>query len=337
MNQKTVGNPLHLAAASRAWIFCFAVCAVAVGGSGCGLPSFLVTPVMKTDKLDEFTVRRGTGGKVAVIPIDGIIANARSGGVLGDGENKLAAFEQQLDRAARDSSVRAVVLRINSPGGTVTGSETLYELVRKFRSSSGKPVVASIQEVGASGGYYAALASDRIMACPSSIVGSIGVIFQTISVQGAMNHIGVRSQTIKSGPMKDMGSPFHDMTPGEQQVIQEMVDANFAVFKSKVAEHRRLSPDVLASTTDGRVFVGDRARQLGLIDQVGQLGDAIDLAGSLAGVRSPRAVMYRHPYEPASSMYASSPVSQSSTTPQPLLALPEGMSMPTGMYYLWRP
>ena len=307
--------------------------------AGCGAPSLLITPVTRQTGLEEIEVARGRrNAKVVVIPIEGLLANARAPGLLEPGDNKIDLLTQQLDRAARDPAVRAIVLRINSPGGTVTGSENMYELLRRFRSQSGKPIVASVQEVGASGGYYVALAADHVVATPTSVVGSIGVIFNALSFEGGLNKLGIKSEVVKSGPMKDMASPFKDMSADERKVMQQTVDEYFARFRATVADRRRLTDEpAIARVSDGRVFSGAQAKELGLVDELGILEDAIDAARKLGDAAGGRAVMYRKPFGPGGSIYASAdaPQPQAGTTLQ--LPIPTSdMSLPTGFYYLWR-
>src|SRR5579862_542568 len=151
--------------------------------AGCGAPSFLVTPVANNNKLQEEEVEPGTGWfppKVAVIGVEGMLMNARSGGFLQPTENSLSLFTQELGKVETDASVKAVVLRVNSPGGTVSSADAMYDMLRRFRQKTHKPVVASVQEVGASGAYYVSCAADKIVAQPTSLVGSIGVIFETM-------------------------------------------------------------------------------------------------------------------------------------------------------------
>jgi protease-4 len=306
--------------------------------AGCGAPSLLITPVQRRDGLEEIQVQRGNAQKVAIIPIDGLIMNARTPGLIQEGDNKLSIISQQLDRAERDSRVKAVVLRINSPGGTVTGSDNLYELVRRFKERSGKPVVASVQEVGASGGYYAALAADRIVACPTSVVGSIGVIFNTMSFEGTLGKLGVRADAIKSGKNKDIASPLRNMTPQERALLQETVDEYFARFKTLAVRTRQLEDEGIVETaTDGRVFSGEKAKALGLVDEVGFLEDAIVLAQELGDAENARAVMYRKPFGPGGSIYAetSAPLPAANTLQLPLPQTE--LSLPGGFYYLWQP
>jgi protease-4 len=320
--------------------------AVFLFAGGCGTPSFLITPVSNTSELEETQVAPGKGfapSKVAIIEVEGMLINARSGGFLQPEENKLSLFTQQMDRAANDSTVKAVVLRINSPGGTVVCSDTMYQIVRKFRQSTGKPVIADTQEMTCSGAYYVACGCDRIVAQPTSIVGSVGVIFQTFEVTGLMQKIGVRSNAVTSGLNKEMGSPFKELTPEERAIMQQMVDDFYARFRGVVTENRHISADNLAMTTDGRVFTGTEAVRLGLADQNGLLDDAIDLARTLGHAPGAQVIMYKRPYGYSGSIYSTTPVSPAEaagrTAPTELRLTVPGAddALPAGFYYLWEP
>ncbi|MCS7034179.1 MAG: signal peptide peptidase SppA, partial [Phycisphaerae bacterium] len=261
------------------------------------------------------------------------------GSLLGARENRLALFAQQLERAERDPAVRAVVLRVNSPGGTVTASDAMYQLLRRFRQRTGKPVIASCQEVCASGAYYVSCAADEIHAQPSSVVGSIGVIFSSFNLEGTLNLIGVKPEIVKSGPLKDMASPFKPMASEERQILQAMIDDYHRGFVAIVREARKL-PDnpSLSETTDGRVFTGEQALARGLIDRLGMLEDALDRARELAGARGASAVIYKRPYSSSGSIYATQdvPPAQSGVLQLPV---PEEfpLTLPAGFYYLWLP
>lgn len=310
-----------------------------VVGLGCGTPSFLVTPVANTNRLKEEQVRSGRGwspSKIAIIEVEGMLMNARGGGFLQPTENKVSLFIQQLAQAERDSRVKAVVLRINSPGGTVTASDTLYQAVIDFRERTDKPVVAATQEMAASGGYYVALGADRIVAHPTSVVGSIGVIFHSFDFEGTMRKIGMRAEAIKSGVLKDMGSPFHGLTEPERAVMQGMVDEYHERFVRVLTEHRQIPDEpTLLRATDGRVFSGDQALAIGLVDATGTLEDAIELAEQLAGVGQTAVVMYRRPYGYGGSIYAGSPT-QPPRDNVLTIELPGTRTvLPSGFYYLW--
>src|SRR5271170_6655292 len=160
---------------------------------GCGFPSLLITPVSNSSDLNEIQVQPGQGffpKKVAIIEVEGVLANIKEGGFLQATENPLSLFIQEMDRAADDSSVVAVVLRINSPGGAVGTSDTMYDYVLKFRKKTGKPVIAAAQEVDASGAYYVSCACDKIVIHPAGIIGSIGVIFEDFDISGTLFKIG---------------------------------------------------------------------------------------------------------------------------------------------------
>jgi protease IV len=308
--------------------------------AGCGTPSFLVTPVPNVNVLREVVAEPGRGWvppKVAIIEVEGMLINMRSGGFLQPTENKLSLFVQQLNAAAADPRVRAVVLRINSPGGTVTTSDAMHQAILDFRQRTGKVVIASTQDVCASGAYYVAAAADRIVVHPTSVVGSIGVVFNVFDMEGTLAMLGVRSESIKSGPYKDMGSPFQRMTEEHRSVMQGMVDEYFTRFV-RVVEFNRPIPDeaTLVRVTSGEVFTGERAVELGLADSTGRLEDALLLARSLAGVPHAAVVMYKRPHGYSGSIYAS----QSTPAPQSnvlRLDVGAGPLLPTGFYYLWQP
>jgi protease-4 len=310
--------------------------------TGCGTPSFLITPVQNTNALQEIEVAKGKRrDKIAMIEVEGMLMNAKSGGFLQPSENPLSLFTQQMEQAAKDDSVKAVVLRVNSPGGTVTTSDAMYQIVMRFKQKTRKPVVAAMQEVAASGGYYVSLAADRIVAQPTTVVGSIGVIFNTFDLSGTMNKIGAQANAIKSGPLKDMGSPFKHLSDEERAVMQGIVDEYYARFLAVVAEHRHIpESEQRKMIADGRVFSGQRAKELGLIDDVGLLEDALDVTRKLADAPDARVVMYKRPFGYRGSIYATSDV----PTPQAngaggvtKLELPGGPWLPSGFYYLWQP
>jgi protease IV len=319
----------------------FLCCALLSLAAGCGIPSFLVTPVSNSSDLDEIQVEPGQGlfaKKIAIIEVEGMLLDAKGGGLLEPTENPLSLFTQQLEKAANDDSVRAVVLRVNSPGGAVGTSDTMYDEVLKFRKKTGKPVIASGQELDASGAYYVSCAADKILVHPAGIMGSIGVIFETFDIQDTITYLGIRSYAIKSAKFKDIGSPFRHMTVEEQAIFQDMVDKFFARFKTIVATNRGITdPNLLAKVSDGRVFTANDAVALHLADQVGRLDDAIDLARQMANVPGASVVMYKRPYGYSGSIYAdfsAQPPRENVTR----LSLPGSDAMlPGGFYYLWMP
>ena len=186
---------------------------------GCGTPSFVVTLVGNANELNENTVESGKGlypDKIAIVEVEGTISNSKSSSLLETTENPVSLFTQELNMAADDSRVKAVVLRVNSPGGTVSGSDAMYQMLLRFKAKTHKPVVASIQEVGASGAYYVSCGADKIVAQPTSLVGSIGVIFETFNLEGTMTKLGIEPENYKSAAHKDIGSPFREPTADEK-------------------------------------------------------------------------------------------------------------------------
>lgn len=307
---------------------------------GCGLPSFLITPVMDRNALEERRVLDGEGmfaKKILILPIDGFLMNARSPGLMEPGENTVSIITQQLRRAEEDGSVAAVVLRINSPGGTVTGSDVIYQQIRDFRARTGRPIIASVQEVSASGAYLVSMSADEIVAQPTSIVGSIGVIFTQFNFLGTLDKIGAGYTTIKSGELKDMGSPLKRMTPEERRVMEEMLAQYFDRFRNLVDQKRGLTDAQVAEISSGRVFTGDQAKALNLVDHLGTLEDAIELARKRSGAKGASAVMYVRPYGYGGSIYASNQVTQPRADVTQLQLPMTSEALPTGFYYLWRP
>jgi protease IV len=309
---------------------------------GCGTPSFLITPVSNASELDKVTVEEGRGGSIAIIPVEGTLVDERAIGIITPSENPLNLFIQQLNEVANDDSVKAVVLRVNSPGGSVTTSDTMYDALVRFRQQTHKPVVASAQEVDASGAYYVSCGADKIVVAPTSIVGSIGVIFESFDFQDTLAKLGIQPVVVKSAPLKDMGSPFKHLDPQAQAIMQEMVDEYYGRFKTIVFSNRPVKdPATQTLVSDGRVFSGQRATQLGLADSTGHLNDAIDLARQMANAPGAAVVMYKRPYAYSGSIYAEmpapTPTEQASVSRDLNLRLSLSDSMPTGFYYLWKP
>jgi protease-4 len=216
----------------------------------------------------------------------------------------LARVREELEKAADDESVRAVVLRINSPGGTVTASDILHHEVGRFKARRKVPVVAAILDVGASGGYYVALAADRIVAHPTTVTGSIGVLMLTVNSGGLLEKIGVSTSYITSGRYKDMGNPFRGLTPDERAIFQEVIDRLHGRFVALVAKGRGLDEARVRTLADGRIYTAEEALTLGLVDRIGYLEDAIALARQSAGLREAKVVTYHRPRQYRATIYS---------------------------------
>ncbi|MCS6292240.1 MAG: signal peptide peptidase SppA [Nitrospira sp.] len=209
--------------------------------------------------------------RIALIRIEGVILDAQE--TLGE-----------LKKFSENPSVKAIVLRIDSPGGGVVPSQEIYDAVRRVRTKSNKAVIASMGSVAASGGYYIAAATDRIVANPGTLTGSIGVIMEMANVEGLLQKIGVEGVVVKSGKYKDVGSPLRKMSDEERGLLQMVMDDVHKQFIEAVAEGRSLEVPEVQALADGRIFTGRQAKAAKLVDELGNLDDAIQLAADVVGI-----------------------------------------------------
>src|SRR5688572_11159974 len=222
-----------------------ALSCIALSPVGCAPTTLSVTLFADNSRLLESAVLTDKGAgedKVAQIDVRGLIADYADGGILFPTTNPVDDLTARLRKAQEGPNVKAVVLRINSPGGTVTASDMMYREVRRFADESGKPVVASLGEVAASGGYYLALASDRIVAEPTAITGSIGVLMQTINVSDGLSRIGIKSRSVTSRANKDIANPLEPMREEHYAILQGLVDEFYGQFRGLVMERRGAEP-----------------------------------------------------------------------------------------------
>jgi protease-4 len=219
----------------------------------------------------------GWGKKVAIIEVNGVISSSLD-------------VIRQLKKYSSDSSIPAIVLHINSPGGLVAPSQEIYEEINKARDK-GKKVIASLSSVAASGGYYIACASDTIVSNPGTLTGSIGVIFEFPVAEKLFKKIGLEFEVVKSGELKDMGTYARRMTEKEEKVLQELINDTYEQFVEAVAEQREIPKKEVLKFADGRVFTGRQAQELGLVDVLGDLEDAIKIAGEMGGIEGPPATI----------------------------------------------
>lgn len=241
--------------------------------------------------LEERRLEGAGPDKVAVIRLEGVIQLEEGGGLFGSDGFSFARLMEELKQAEEDDAVRAVVLYVNSPGGSVVASDEIYRKLKKIRQA-GKPVVASMGEVAASGGYYVTLAADRILANPSTLTGSIGVIFALPNVHKLAETIGYSEEIVASGPLKDMGNPYKPMSDEARAAFRSIVDDTFNRFVDLVAEARKLSRDRVLKLATGQVYTGAQARAAGLIDDFGGLDEAIEAAKALAGLKEATVIEY---------------------------------------------
>ncbi|MBW2233514.1 MAG: signal peptide peptidase SppA, partial [Deltaproteobacteria bacterium] len=217
----------------------------------------------------------------------------------------VARVEAELQLASADPEVKAVIIRINSPGGTVTASDILYHRIMRFKKQRDVPVIALLVDMGTSGAYYAALAADEIIAHPTTVTGSIGVVMHSINLVGLMDKLGVHDQTVKTGAKKDIGSPLRDMTADERTLLESVLDDMQSRFMALVRERRTgLSEEAQREIADGRIFSAARAKDIGLVDRIGYLDDTVALAEQMAGLPESRLIMYRRPDEMSETAYS---------------------------------
>ena len=246
------------------------VIGVIIGGSF--LVFFLIMAItLVYGRFGEADGFSGLGSKVAIVNLDGVIISSTD-------------IVRQLDRWGKDDNVRAIVMHINSPGGGVAPSQEIYDKLMKVRASTDKPIVVSMSSVCASGGYYIACAADKIMAVPGTVTGSIGVVFEWPVLNKLLDKVGVQYETIKSGTVKDVGSPFREANDADRAMLQSVVDDTYDQFVNVVCERRGLPRDSALALATGAIFTGRQAQNLGLVDSLGTFDDAVDLAGELCGL-----------------------------------------------------
>ncbi len=288
--------------------------------------------------LQEKEISGSGSAKVLMLDLVGMISSAEEHGFYPI-PSQVARLKEALTKAAADPDVQSLVLRINTPGGTVTASDVLYHELRLFKQRKKIPIIASIMDVGASGGYYVAMGTDKIVAHPSSVTGSLGVIMLTMNAHGLLEKIGVHANAITSGPRKDMGSPFRAMTDEERAIFQSVINGFYERFLTVIKEGRRhLTADEIRKLADGRIYSGEQAKAVGLVDSIGYLDDAIDLAKKEAGLTDARIVVYQQTGEYRHNIYSQVFGQQGNTN---LLANFDLMALVRGgtpqFMYLWMP
>jgi protease-4 len=217
------------------------------------------------------------GDKIAVVEIRGVI-------------NESSGIIEEINQYQEDAGVKAIILRIDSPGGGVGPSQEIHREILRVKAK--KKVVTSMGSVAASGGYYIACASDLIVANPGTITGSIGVLMEFTNIEELFKKIGIKGVVLKSGEHKDIGSPFREMTPDEKKIMQEVIDNIHQQFIQAVAAGRKMDQEKVTEIADGRIFSGEQAKQIGLVDQLGNLQDAIDTTAKMVGIEGKPNILY---------------------------------------------
>ncbi|MFZ5875242.1 MAG: signal peptide peptidase SppA [Nitrospirota bacterium] len=274
----------------------------------------------------------GTGrDKLLLIDVEGFLSGQERGNqLLGEPMPSLVSeVTEVLRKAERDRRIKGVVVRINSPGGTVTASDTIYHELLRYKQRTKLPMVAHMLDLGTSGAYYIAQAADRIVVQPTTVTGSIGVIMVRPSVSGLLGKIGVETEEITSGPHKGMGSPFHPLGDEDRALFQSVIDDLYGRFVDAVVAGRpTLSRERIAALADGRIYTAEQARVAGLVDGIGYLDDAVDGLKAAAGLTSATVVTYTRPGQYKGSIYAAPVVNVD------LDLFPANQP---GFLYLWRP
>jgi protease IV len=320
-------------ACRRTALVVLAFAALAVGGCvNLELPGGPPRPLVET------VVYGKSGPKILMLTVEGVIQETpETTSFLGiTEEGMVARLREELDKARDDDSIRAVLLRINSPGGTVTASDMIYDEIVRFKKDRGVPVVAQLMGMATSGAYYVAMAADEVIAHPTTVTGSIGVIFLGVNVAGLMDKLGIENQTLVTGPYKDAGSFLRRMKPEERAQLLSVLDDMFARFKDIVQRGRRnLTREQIDTLADGRVYSAPQALANGLVDRVGTIEDAVERAEQRAGLAQARVVAYHRPREYRQNLYTRAPL----VPPEVKIDwLPGVFDLPRPSFlYLWAP
>jgi protease IV len=314
----------------RSILFCLlAVCTI----QGC---AFISIPLSsRTQPLEEKILEGEGSDKILLVDISGVISSEkkRSFADLDSGPDMVARVKEELDQASEDDSIKAIILKINSPGGTVTSSDIIYKEILKYKEKTGAHVTASLMDIAASGGYYVACSADTIVAHPTTVTGSIGVIAMKFNFKGLMDKLGVQEDSIKSGDMKDILSPFRPMTADERTIIQNIIDSLQMQFMEAVVHGRKeLSLEELKPLADGRVFTAKQALDAQLIDDIGYLDDAIEITKKEKDLKEARIITYHRPFAYKNNIYSQTSFSIFNFGENEFTSY-----LPVRFMYLWNP
>lgn len=298
------------------------------------------SPVEDRGPLAEMPVqyaRAETPQKIALIDVDGLLVNTPIAGLGNVGENPVAVFREKLDRVEADPCFRAVVLRLNSPGGGVTATDIMWRDLRMMKARRGIPVVACLMDVATGGAYYLATAADQIIAHPTTITGGMGVILNLYNLRDTMMQFNILATPIKAGQYTDLGSPVRELDEEGRALLQQLADQYHARFREVVRMCRPQHDPARQEDFDGRIFLAQEALERGLIDGIGYLDDAIALARRLAGAPSAKVVMLHRCDDPARSVYATTPTQPIQTNLFPLSVPGFDRSQLPTFLYIWQP
>ena len=291
----------------------------------------------------EILVNGNNNKRIALIDVSGIISSQGGRSMLGSSPSTVEHMVMQLRAAAASDDIKAVVIKINSPGGGVTASDIIYQEIMNFKQHSGKKVIAIMMDVAASGGYYIALPADHIVAHPSTVTGSVGVIMAAPNFTKLMDKIGVEFMVYKSGENKDAGSPFRTPSESDKELMRGLNTDMAKRFHSLVEKHRTITSANMDLIKTARVFTGNKAKEIGLVDEVGYLSDGLNKACELINDSAKKTahkpcevIAFRYTHNANDTVYHSSAQAQAQTPA--LVAMPsilKPLDIKPGHYYLW--
>jgi protease-4 len=304
------------------------------GPTGCIIDVSSLTTVQP---LTETVVYGKSGPKILMLELEGLLTESPGRSPFGDRPSIVALTQEILDRATEEDDIVALLLRIRSPGGTVTASETLHHLILDWKKETGKPVVVHMQGLAASGGYYVAMTADHVVAEPTTITGSIGVVMMGLNIAGLMEKLGIQNQTFASGDFKDTGSPFRAMREDERALMQGVIDDLQARFVEVVAAGRpNLAATAVARRADGRIYTARQALEVGLIDEIGFLDRTVEVVEERAGIEESRVVTYHRPNDYQNNLYSRGNLPPIQVVDIDLVDLANRL-LPPGFYFIWPP
>ncbi|MCP5068504.1 MAG: signal peptide peptidase SppA [bacterium] len=293
-------------------------------------------PLFGGNKWVEQVVYGQGDAKILMLELGGTLSTKGDAGRFGFGGRAsiVARVREQLERAAHDDEIKALLLRIDSPGGTVIASEILYREILRYKHETKVPVVAQFMGMAASGGYYVAMAADEVRAYPSAVTGSIGVIMAGVNVAGLLDKIGVANQSLTTGAFKDAGSPLRPMRSEERAQLQTILDDLFQSFLDVVDKGRpELDRAAIEKLADGRIYSAKQAEEAGLVDALGDLPEAVTATLERAGLEQARLVVYHKGNDPHENLYSGE---TQSPAPNGLLEMVQGVGRPAFLY-MWVP
>jgi protease-4 len=271
---------------------------------GCAFVSFDLGSFLQFQPYEERVLKEGSKDKILVVEVLGIITTTTVRDSFMPRQGTLERMDGVLEMASQDKAIKGILLKIDSPGGGVTASDLVFREIKDFKESHKIPIVACITGQGTSGAYMVALAADHIVALPSAVVGNVGVLLPSISLEGLMDKLGIKNQTLTSGKLKDSGTLLRDMNKDDKAILEGIVTEFSQDFIAKVKTVRPVKPEDLAVIEDGRVMTASTGMKYHLIDQVGYYEDAMKTMESLSQTKSPTVIVYRRKGENKGGFYS---------------------------------